>query len=79
MQGKVELRESHRVLTKQDPVAIWAYLDPILEMVKRHNPDVQHLHFFSDGPATQYRQKGNFFMIAHVTVCKMSLLEQFRL
>lgn len=46
-----------------DPVAIWAHLDPILEMVKRQNPDVQHLHFLSDGPATQYKQNGNFYMI----------------
>lgn len=44
-------------------MAIWAHLDPILEMVKSQNPDVQNLHFFSDGPATQYKQKGNFYMI----------------
>lgn len=48
---------------RHDPVAIWAHLDPILEMVKNQCPDVQHLHFFSDGPATQYKQKGNFYMI----------------
>ncbi|XP_035269106.1 uncharacterized protein LOC118225154 [Anguilla anguilla] len=48
---------------RHDPVAIWAHLDPILEMVKNQWPDVQHLHFFSDGPATQYKQKGNFYMI----------------
>ncbi|KAL2099467.1 hypothetical protein ACEWY4_005947 [Coilia grayii] len=49
---------------RHDPVAIWAHLDPILDMVQSEYSDVQHLHFFSDGPATQYRQKGNFFMIS---------------
>lgn len=48
---------------RHDPVAIWAHLDPILDMVKREYSEVKNLHFFSDGPATQYKQKGNFYMI----------------
>ena len=34
------------------PPAIWAQL----------NPNITTLHFFSDGPCTQYRQKGNLFL-----------------
>ncbi|RXM28486.1 hypothetical protein EOD39_9725 [Acipenser ruthenus] len=48
---------------RHDPAAIWAHLDPILDMIKHQYPAVQHLHFFSDGPATQYKQKGNFYMV----------------
>ena len=47
---------------RHDPPAIWAHLDPIVEMVKEKYPKVNRLHFFSDGPATQYRQKGNFLL-----------------
>lgn len=44
-----------------DPVAIRAHLDHILE-IKRQNPDVQHLYLILDGPTTQYKQKGKFYM-----------------
>src|SRR5258705_13013450 len=44
------------------PAAIWAHLDPILDfLVQTHTISV--LHFFSDGPSTQYRPmscKGNW-------------------
>ncbi|KAK1896542.1 Glucose-6-phosphate 1-dehydrogenase [Dissostichus eleginoides] len=50
--------------TRHDPVAIWAHLDPILKVVRERHPQVSILHFFSDGPATQYRQKGNFFYLS---------------
>ncbi|KAK1879819.1 Enolase [Dissostichus eleginoides] len=49
---------------RHDPVAIWAHLDPILKVVRERHPQVSILHFFSDGPATQYRQKGNFFYLS---------------
>ena len=48
---------------RHDPPAIWAHLDPVLEMVKKKFPQVRRLHFFSDGPATQYKQKQNFFYL----------------
>jgi hypothetical protein len=28
------------------------------------HPEVSVLHFFSDGPRTQYKQKGNFFLFS---------------
>lgn len=49
---------------RHDPPAIWAHLDPVLGMIKERFPQVSRLHFFSDGPATQYRQKGNFFLLS---------------
>ncbi|CAH2091997.1 unnamed protein product [Euphydryas editha] len=46
-----------------NPIAIWAHLTPILEYIKNISPNVTTLHFFSDGPTTQYRQKGNFYLL----------------
>lgn len=49
---------------RHDPPAIWAHLDPVLEMVTECYPEVDRLNFFSDGPATQYKQKYNFYLIS---------------
>jgi hypothetical protein len=43
------------------PAAIWAHLDPILKSIRSPFGCVNTVHFFSDGPSTQYRQKQNFF------------------
>ncbi|XP_058628776.1 uncharacterized protein LOC131538729 [Onychostoma macrolepis] len=47
---------------EKGPAAIWTHLSPILDLVKASYPNVTVVHFFSDGPCTQYRQKGNFYM-----------------
>ncbi|VDI50501.1 Hypothetical predicted protein [Mytilus galloprovincialis] len=47
-----------------NPSAIWAFLDPILDRIINENKNVDTLHFFSDGPCSQYRQKGNFFLLS---------------
>lgn len=47
---------------RHDPPAICVH--PVLDMIKTKFPEVSCLHFFSDGPATQYRQKGNFFLLS---------------
>lgn len=44
------------------PPAIWEHLSPILSYVKNLLPAVTVVHFLSDGPCTQYRQKGNFYL-----------------
>ncbi|KAI4811884.1 hypothetical protein KUCAC02_014755 [Chaenocephalus aceratus] len=49
---------------EKGPSAIWAHLSPILDEVKASYPSVEVVHFFSDGPCTQYRQKGNFFLFS---------------
>lgn len=47
---------------EKGPTAIWIHLLPILDLVKASCPNVTVVHFFSDGPCTQYRQKGNFYL-----------------
>lgn len=47
---------------EKGPAAIWTHLSPILNLVKASYPNVTVVHFFSDGPCTQYRQKGNFYL-----------------
>lgn len=42
------------------PGAIWAHLDPIMKLCQ--NFTIKKIHIFSDSPATQYRQKHNFFL-----------------
>ena len=45
-----------------NPEAIWTYLDPVLQWLEQNTPhDIRKLCVFSDGPATQYRQKNNLF------------------
>ncbi|XP_017550488.1 uncharacterized protein LOC108425920 [Pygocentrus nattereri] len=49
---------------QHDPPAIWAHLSPILSQLREHCPGVTSLHFFSDGPGTQYKQKADFYMLS---------------
>lgn len=49
-----------------DAVAIWAHLVPILSMINNECPQVKVLHFFSDGPTSQYRNKTNFFLMCKI-------------
>lgn len=46
------------------PEAIWAHLHPVLEWLKSNYPNISTLHFFSDGPASQYKQKKNFHLFS---------------
>lgn len=45
------------------PAAIWAFMTPVLQDIRRNYPSIDFIHFYSDGPTTQYRQKGNFFLL----------------
>ena len=56
------------------PPAIWAHLNPVIEHIKTMHDDVDVLHFFSDGPTSQYRQKGNFYKF-----CKIMAEKGFKL
>jgi hypothetical protein len=51
---------------RHDPSAIWAHLKPVLLHLQATNPDVTTLHFFSDGPTTQYRNKVNFYLFSTI-------------
>ncbi|KAK1885566.1 putative polyketide synthase 1 [Dissostichus eleginoides] len=44
------------------PPAIWQHLEPILVEIRENWPDVSTIHFFSDGPCTQYKQRGNLYL-----------------
>ena len=44
------------------PEGVWGHLIPVLNEIKTHNPHISSIEFFSDGPVTQYRQKGNFYL-----------------
>ncbi|KAL3283956.1 hypothetical protein HHI36_018124 [Cryptolaemus montrouzieri] len=50
-----------------NPVSIWAHLHPVISSIKTDYPQTKRVHFFSDGPATQYRQKLNFHFICTTT------------
>ncbi len=46
------------------PPAVWQHLNPVLDYLQATYPQVSVLHFFSDGPCTQYKQRGNFFLFS---------------
>ena len=56
--------------TQHSPVAIWAYLEPVFGLIKELQPQVKTIHFFSDGPVTQYRQKQNFYLFSKIIFTK---------
>ena len=49
---------------RHDPAAIWAHMTPVLLQLRQSDPQVTHLHFFSDGPTPQYRNKQNFYLLS---------------
>ena len=44
------------------PAAIWAHLDTVLNLIQNKHPEIDTIHYFSDGPCTQYKQKTNVFL-----------------
>jgi hypothetical protein len=46
-----------------NPVAIWHHLQPILEEYVRGDQVIKNLHFLSDSPSTQYRNKNMFYIL----------------
>lgn len=49
---------------QHDPPAIWAHIMPVLKNLHDKYPEITTLHFFSDGPTTQYRNKQNFYLLS---------------
>lgn len=47
------------------PARIWACLSLILDKILKENKDIDTVHFYSDGPSTQYKQKANFFFLSN--------------
>ncbi|CAG4931257.1 unnamed protein product [Parnassius apollo] len=63
----IDFSENYALSSNQNhgPSAIWAHLRPILSEVKNKHPVVTTVHFFSDGSATQYKEKINFYLMAN--------------
>jgi len=51
---------------RHDPVAIWTYLKPVISWALDEHPEIKRIHFQSDGPATQYKCKQNFYLFSTV-------------
>lgn len=52
---------------EHNPFSIWAHLTPVINTLKYQYPQINKIHFFSDGPSTQYRQKLNFILFSKRT------------
>lgn len=51
---------------RHDPAAITAHLDCVLDRIRETLvPNLRKIHFLSDGPSTQYRNKTMFFFLAN--------------
>lgn len=50
---------------RHDASAVWAHLKPVLKHIQDKLPHVKVLHFQSDGPSTQYKNKSNFYLLRH--------------
>nr|XP_049701306.1 uncharacterized protein LOC126055567 [Helicoverpa armigera] len=51
---------------RHDAPAIWAHLVPLIQYVIEINPLIETLHFLSDSPSSQYRNKYMFFIISQI-------------
>ena len=52
------------------PAGIWAYMDPVLDHIREQFPHITTIHFVSDGPTAQYKQRNNFYMCSTITTDK---------
>ena len=51
---------------RHDPSAIWAHLEPVFSEIVKNISNIETVHFWSDGPTTQYRNKKNFCIFAQL-------------
>ena len=49
--------------TDHGPAAIWAHLEPIICLIRQHTTQI---HFWSDGPTTQYRNKQHSYFMSQI-------------
>lgn len=64
--GHVESFASLSACLKHHAIATWAHLDPVLKSIREEHPAVRHVHFISDGPTSQYRNKTAFYLASTV-------------
>uniref|UniRef100_A0A1A8PVR2 Uncharacterized protein n=2 Tax=Nothobranchius rachovii TaxID=451742 RepID=A0A1A8PVR2_9TELE len=51
---------------RQDASAIWTHMDPVLKTIKMKYPHITTVHFWSDGPSKQYKNKKNFYFLSGI-------------
>ncbi|MGH0170200.1 UNVERIFIED_CONTAM: hypothetical protein FKN15_058735 [Acipenser sinensis] len=68
--GRVESFASLSSSLQHDAVATWAHLEPVLRDLRENHPAVTDLHFLSDGPTSQYRNKRNFYLASTIPFMK---------
>lgn len=51
---------------KHDASAIWAHLEPVLKMAQDLVPTLTTIHFLSDSPSSQYRNRSIFYMMTRL-------------
>lgn len=44
---------------------VWAHLEPVLKEVLETYPQIDTIHFHSDGPSSQYKNKNNLYYLIH--------------
>ncbi|CAH0404768.1 unnamed protein product [Chilo suppressalis] len=52
---------------RHDAASIWAHLLPVLDQVMELNHFVDTIHFLSDSPSSQYRNKYMFYIISQLS------------
>ena len=57
---------------RHDPCAIWAHLQPFLNYIKENHPKISEIHFISNGPTTQYRNRKICFYFQEFYLSKIS-------
>ncbi|KAL0869426.1 hypothetical protein ABMA27_007661 [Loxostege sticticalis] len=60
---------------RHDPTLICAHLNPVIENIKLLVPNLKSLHFLSDGPLTQYRNKNMFYLLVHYIGIQLNIDE----
>lgn len=58
---------------RHDPPAICAHLDPVLLFVREKIPNLKTVHFLSDGPTTQYRNKKMFYLMGQYLASELKV------
>ncbi|XP_063050806.1 uncharacterized protein LOC134445696 [Engraulis encrasicolus] len=51
---------------RQDAAAIWTHMEPVLRDIRSKFPTIDTIHFWSDGPSKQYKNKTNFYLLCIV-------------
>lgn len=64
--GRVESFVSLSACLQHNATAMWAHLDPVLRSIREEHPNARNIHFFSDGPTSQFRNRTNSYLASTV-------------